>query len=152
MARLYPVVWMSKGILKLIRTQANCELCCGNCCGKSRRGKTCRMMCPICCLGGFPSWLILGHVQQFRTVLTNKPIKLRLKLLDAVVPPTILFGLVTICNSATDTQRIDSTRCTAQSIVGWARMEDENWRGTMARMRGGMQAIRSHPLHAGPRN
>ena len=51
---------------------------------------------------------------QYRTVLTNKhvSIKLRLKLFDAVVTPRVLFGLVT---NAADTKTINSTRNTANT-------------------------------------
>ena len=68
--------------------------------------------------------LAWANFHQFRAVLTNKhvSIKLRLKLFDALVTPRVLFGLVT---NAADTKTIDSTiRLEAQqtrmmrSIVG----------------------------------
>jgi hypothetical protein len=76
-------------------------------------------------------------------VLTDKhvSIKLHLKRLDAVVTPTILFRVVTtplIRRELISLQALQTRMM--RSFAGWARIEDESWRGTMARMRGRMQA------------
>ena len=52
--------------------------------------------------------LVWAKFHQFRTVVTNKDvsIKLRLKLFDAVVTPRILFGLVTMPLTQTELIRL----------------------------------------------
>ena len=76
--------------------------------------------------------------QRHRKVLTNKhvSIKLRLKLFDAVVTPTILYGLHTLPLTHFQLQKLDALqRRMLRSIVGWVRAEGEPWRMTMHRMK-----------------
>ena len=89
-------------------------------------------------------------------VFTNKhfSVKLRLKLLDAVVTPTILFVLVPMPLTQRELIRLDvlQTRMMT-SIVGWVRMENESWRGAMARMQGSNEQPHNVvPFVSGPHN
>ena len=72
--------------------------------------------------------------QRHRKVLTNEhvSIKLRLKLFDAVVTPTILYGLHTLPLTHFQLQKLDALqRWMLRSIVGWVRLGDGPWRMTM---------------------
>ena len=71
-------------------------------------------------------------------VLVNKhvSIKLRMKCLDAVVTPTILFGLHTLALTGVQLSKLDSIqRRVLQSMVGWIRIQEESWHDTMSRMK-----------------
>ena len=76
--------------------------------------------------------------QRHRKVPTNKhvSIKLRLKLFDAVVTPTILYGLRTLPLTHFQLQKLHALQGRMlRSIVGWVRVGDEPWRMTMHRMK-----------------
>ena len=87
------------------------------------------------------AWAKFNH---FRSVLTNKhvSIRLRFRLFNALVRPTILFGLATLRMTQTQVVRMDALqRRMLKSIVGWVTVEGEDWRLTMCRMRGRIKAI-----------
>ena len=70
-------------------------------------------------------------------ILTNQNIsvKLRLKLFDAVVTPSILFGLAAIPMHQMALEKIAVTqRKMIRKIVGWVRVANEPWETTMRRM------------------
>ena len=74
---------------------------------------------------------------KYKCILTNKHIdlKLRLQLFDAVVSPTILFGLATLPLTKSDYHTVDKLqRKMLQLIVGWIRHDGEDWSDTMSRM------------------
>ena len=101
--------------------------------------------------------LVWAKFHQYRTVVTNKDvsIKLRLKLFDSGNSN----DFVRISNNATDTNRIDSITVDAlqtrmmRSIVGWARMEDETgevpWHACDVEFKQPYNVVLSH---AGPHN
>ena len=73
-------------------------------------------------------------------LLVNKhvSIKLRMKFFDAVVTPTILFGLHTLALTGVQLSKRDSIRKRMlRSMVGWIRIQDESWHDTMSRMKFG---------------
>ena len=74
---------------------------------------------------------------KYKYILTNKHIafKLRLQLFDAVVSPTILFGLATLPLTKSDHHTVDKLqRKMFRLIVGWIRHDGEDWSDTMSRM------------------
>jgi hypothetical protein len=74
---------------------------------------------------------------KYKCILTNKHIalKLRLQLFDAVVSPTILFGLATLPLTKSDYHTVDKLqRKMLRLIVGWIRHDGEDWSDTMSRM------------------
>lgn len=69
--------------------------------------------------------------------LTNRniSIKLRLKLFDSVVTPTILFGLTALPLHQSHLDKINVTqRKMLRKIAGWVRLPNEPWETTMKRM------------------
>ena len=79
-------------------------------------------------------WMIF---HKYKCILTNKHIalKLRLQLFDAVVAPTILFGLATLPLTKSDYHTVDKLqRKMLRLIVGWIRHDGEDWSDTMSRM------------------
>ena len=81
-------------------------------------------------------WLVNRHV----------PIKLRLRLFEATVQPTVLFGLVALPLSTRNLERLDATRRKMmRNIVGWVRLPDEDWSTTMSRMKSKVQ--RTEQMH-----
>ena len=77
-------------------------------------------------------WAILNIFRETRTN-KNISIKLPLRLFDAVVTPTILFGLVSMPLTASDLNQLDAIqRRMLRSLVC---MQDEPWRGRMIRMK-----------------
>ena len=85
-------------------------------------------------------------------VLVNKhvSIKLCMKFFDAVVTPTILFGLHTLALTGAQLSKLDSIqRRMLRSMVGWIRIQDESWHGTMNRMKSRVaKALHQHPIEA----
>ena len=78
-----------------------------------------------------------GHI-GFQRLLTNKhiSIKLRLRLFDSIISPTILIGLLTMPLTQSELTRLDVVqKKMLRSMVGWVRTPDEDWCDTMARMR-----------------
>ena len=68
-------------------------------------------------------------------------INISLAVVRAVVTPTILFGLATLPMTQTQVVRLDALqRRMLRSIVGWVRVEGEDWRLTMSRMRDRIKA------------
>ena len=66
-------------------------------------------------------------------MLINKhvSVKLRLKLFDAVVTPTILYGLHKLPLTHFQLQKLDALqRQMLRSIVGWVRVGHEPWHMT----------------------
>jgi hypothetical protein len=62
------------------------------------------------------------------TALTNThiSIKLRLRLFDAIVTPTILFGLITMPLTPSDLNQLDAIQHRMlRSLVGWVCLRDE---------------------------
>ena len=74
---------------------------------------------------------------ESKCILTSKHIalKLRLRQFDAVVFPTILFGLATLPWTKSDYHTVDKLqRKMLRLIVGWIRHDGEDWFDTMSRM------------------
>jgi len=78
------------------------------------------------------AWAKFNH---YREALTNKQISIevRLRLFDAVVTPTILFGLMTMPLTASDLNQLDTIQRRIRSLLGWVRVQDEPWRDMMSR-------------------
>ena len=91
-----------------------------------------------------------GKFNKFRYVLTNRHVstKGRLQLFNAVITPTILFGLGSLPLSKRKLEEIDALqRKMLRSIIGWYRVEGEAWSDTMRRMKSGVQsALRQSPV------
>ena len=87
---------------------------------------------------------------QLRTTLENKniPLKLRLKLFDAVVSPTILYSLSTTPLTSAQVEKMDVTqRRMLRKIVGWIRFDDEDWEVIGRRMKTRLEAgLRQYPI------
>ena len=68
---------------------------------------------------------------KHRTILTNKHVslKLRLKFFNAVVTPAMLFSLHTLALTKMQLENINVLQ-----IVGWVRVNGEDWSETMRRM------------------
>ena len=74
---------------------------------------------------------------KHRTILTNKHVslKLRLKFFNAVVTPAMLFSLHTLALTKVQLENINVLqRKMLRSIVGWVRVNGEDWSETMRRM------------------
>ena len=93
-----------------------------------------------------------GKFNKFRYVLTNRhvSIKGRLQLFNAVITPTILFGLGSLPLTKRQLEEIDVLqRKMLRSIVGWYRVEGEAWSDTMRRMKSRVQSsLRQSPVTA----
>ena len=75
---------------------------------------------------------------QHRDILTNKHLSRysRIKFFDAVITPTILFGLSSCAMTRARMCSLDTLqRRMLRKIVGWTRVVDEPWEDTMRRMR-----------------
>lgn len=87
---------------------------------------------------------------QHRHVLCNKniSIKLRLKLFDATVTPTILFGLAILPLSKASLKKITIVqKKMLRKIVGWIRFGEEAWDITMRRMKYRVnQTLQQYPM------
>ena len=83
-------------------------------------------------------WLCNHHVH----------IGLRLRLFDAVVTPSILFGGAVLPLSENDLKRLNIVqRRMLRSMIGWRRFTDEPWEETMRRMKRRMaDALQHFPL------
>ncbi|OLP96509.1 Myosin-12 [Symbiodinium microadriaticum] len=96
--------------------------------------------------------LAWNKFHRHRRVLVNKyvPIKLRMKFFDAVVTPTILFGLHTLALTGVQLSKLDSIqRRMLRSMVGWIRIQDESWHDTMSRMKSRVaKDLHQHPIEA----
>ena len=92
-----------------------------------------------------------GKFHKHRTTLLNKhvSIKLRLKLFEAVVTPTVLFGLSTLPISKAQLAQLDVVqRKMLRSIAGWVRYRNEEWADTMRRVNAKVvRALNEYPLH-----
>ena len=65
----------------------------------------------------------------------NVSIKLRLKLFDSVVSPSLLFGLAVLPLQVSCIDKLNVIqRKMLRKIVGWVRIPDEPWNVTMRRM------------------
>ena len=81
------------------------------------------------------AWYKFG---QMKNILCNHhiSIQLRLKLFDAVVTPTILFGLAVLPLSSASLEKIQVTqRKMLRKMVKWVRIQGEAWDVTMRRMK-----------------
>jgi len=79
-----------------------------------------------------------GKFHQHREALLNRnvPVWLRLKLFDATVSPTILYGMAVLPLTVSQLQRLDAVqRRMLRNIAGWVRIDEEPWEDTMRRMR-----------------
>ena len=75
---------------------------------------------------------------EHRHVLTdqNVSVRLRLKLFQSVITPTLLFGLPAAALTKHQTQSLDVLQNKMlRLVVGWRRCEGEDWADTMRRMR-----------------
>ena len=74
---------------------------------------------------------------QHQRVITNQQIsiKFRMKLFDAAISPSLLFGMATIPLYENLATKIDIVqRKMMRRIVGWTRVPGEEWELTMRRM------------------
>ena len=82
--------------------------------------------------------------------LTDRHISIskRLRLFDAVVSPTVLFGLAALAMSAKQREQLRVLqRRMLRLVVGWVRHEGEDWAITMRRMNGRVDdAQKIHPV------
>ena len=77
------------------------------------------------------------NFHNYSKVLLNHhvPIKLRLKLFDAVVSPCVLFGMSVLPIYQNMMDKFDITRRKMlRKMVGWVRYPEEEWSCTMKRM------------------
>ena len=81
------------------------------------------------------AWMRFHELRH--TLLNHKiPVKLRLRLFDAVVSPTVLFSLSTTPLTVTQLERLDGAqRKMMRRIVGWVRHDEEDWHVTGHRMK-----------------
>ena len=80
--------------------------------------------------------------QKQRYILINPdiPIRLRMKLFDAICSPTILFGLAVLPLTLKKREALDVLqRRMLRLIVGWKRLPGEDWAITMHRMKGRLE-------------
>ena len=91
-----------------------------------------------------------GKFNKLRFIFVNKhlSIKGRLKLFNAVVTPTALFGLSTLALTARQLEQLDiCQRKMFRNIVGWSRDADATWEETMRRMNArASSAPKQHPV------
>ena len=75
-------------------------------------------------------------------------LKLRLQFFEATITPSVLYGLTTLPLTQSQLDRLDAAQHRMlRSIVGWVRIEGEDWRDTMHRMKLRLQhALAMHPL------
>ena len=87
---------------------------------------------------------------QLRQTLQNKniPIRLRFKLFDATVTPTVLYSLSSTPLTSGQVGRLDACqRKMMRKIVGWTRLNDEDWSVTGSRMKAKLEAaMQLHPV------
>ena len=80
------------------------------------------------------AWMKFG---QHSKTLCNKniSIKLRMRLFDSVVSPSLLFGLAILPLQASCVEKLNVVqRKMMRKVVGWVRIPDEPWEQTMRRM------------------
>ena len=80
----------------------------------------------------------LNKFHRHRRVLVNKhvSIKFRRRVFDAVVTPTLLFGLHTLALTGLRLSKRDSIqRRMLRSMVAWIQIQDESWHDSMSRMK-----------------
>ena len=85
-----------------------------------------------------------------QATLTDKdvPLKLRLNLFDAVVTPTVQYGLCTAPLTTAELRNLDVTqRCMLRRIVGWVCYDNDSWQERSKKMQARMQrALALHPI------
>ena len=88
--------------------------------------------------------------RSHKQVLCNPHIslKLRLQYFEATITPSVLYGLTTLPLTQSQLDKLDAAqRRMLRSIVGWVRIEGEDWCDTMHRMKLRLQhALAMHPL------
>jgi len=93
-----------------------------------------------------------ARFHQHRQVLLNRDvsIRLRLKLFDATVSPTVLYGMSVLPLTQSQYTRLDAVqRRMLRNIVGWVRLDEEPWADTMRRMKGRVErALRQHDVRS----
>ena len=75
--------------------------------------------------------------------LLNKkvPVKLRLRLFDTVVTPTVIYSLSTTPLTTAQLAKLDAVqRKMLRRIIGWIRFDDEEWETTGQRMKARLDA------------
>jgi hypothetical protein len=87
---------------------------------------------------------------QHAHILCNRDISihLRMRLFDSIITPTVLFGIAVLPLSATSLIKIEVLqRKMLRKIVGWVRVQDEEWETTMRRMKGRVDdALLKYPM------
>ena len=82
--------------------------------------------------------------------LTNKnvPLKLRLKMFDTVVTPTVLYGLGTAPLSIAQRRKMDtSQRCMLRRMLGWVCYDTDSWEDRGRRMKSRLEkALQLYPM------
>ena len=74
---------------------------------------------------------------EHRDTLLNRHVslRLRLKLFDSVIAPTIVFGFMTCPLTSNQLQKLEAVRNRMlRSIVGWAPLVDNDWHALMHKM------------------
>ena len=81
------------------------------------------------------AWMRFHELRH--TLLNHKiPVKLRLRLFDAVVSPTVLYSLSTTPLTVSQFARLDGVqRKMMRRIVGWAKHDEEDWHDAGHRMK-----------------
>ena len=87
----------------------------------------------------------------FHASLTNKyvNIKLRIRLFDSVVTPSVLYGLTTSPLTQEDFKRFGvAQQRRLHKIVGWAKLDDEGWDSVYRRLRERLRRqMGQYPVH-----
>ena len=93
------------------------------------------------------AWLKYHHIGS---TLQNRniSIKLRLRLFDAVVTPSVLYSLATTPSTQSQLGKLDALqRKMSRRIVGWVRFDEESWQTTGHRMKQRLEAaLAQHPI------
>ena len=90
-----------------------------------------------------------GKFHQHRKWIldSNIPVGLRLRFFDAVVSPGALYSCAVLALNSDELERFDIVqRKMLRSIVGWRRIQGEEWECTMRRMKSRVQ--RALEMHA----
>jgi len=91
-----------------------------------------------------------GKFKALQGTLTDKnvSVKLRLKLFDAVVTPTVLYALQTAPLAGAQLRKLDvSQRCMLRRMVGWVCDDNDSWQERGSRMKQRLErALALHPV------
>ena len=72
-------------------------------------------------------------------LIETLPVQLRLRLFSSVVTPSVLFGSSVLSLTQTQLHRLGTVqRRMLRNIIGWVRVDGEDWHDTMSRMKSWM--------------